>query len=190
MSRKLPSFIPGNYYHIYNRGAHCLSIFREPDNYLFVLRLLRQYLRDLDLTIIVYCLMPNHYHFLVRQNGERPAGKLPQLIFNSYSKAYNKRYNHSGTLFEGPYDARHVQTQAHLRHLCRYIHANPVKDGLVAQIEEWPYSNYLEFVGQRPGKLIEMDFVNAYFPDRQEYVEFVREYLIQRKLVAELAYLE
>ncbi|HRQ37929.1 MAG TPA: transposase [Chloroflexota bacterium] len=190
MSRKLPPFVPGHYYHIYNRGAHRLSIFREPENYLFILRLLKQYLQELDLTIIVYCLMPNHYHLLIRQNGELAAGKLPQLIFNSYSKAYNKRYEHSGTLFEGPYDARHVHNENYLRHLCRYIHANPVKDGLVSRLEEWPYSNYLEWIGQRPGKLVDMEFINTYFPNPGEYQQFVLDYLIERKLIGELSYLE
>jgi putative transposase len=79
-------------------------------------------------------------------------GRLPQLVFNSYGKAYNKRYDHSGTLFEGRYKAKHVDSDCYLRHLCRYIHANPVKDGLVEHLEEWPYSNYLEWNGLGCGR--------------------------------------
>ena len=138
------SWQPGHYYHIYNRGARQLSIFREEDNYLLVLRLIKKYLHELNLSLIVYVLMPNHYHFLVQQLGKSAAGLLPQRVFNSYSKAYNKRYAHSGTLFEGRYKAKHVNSDPYLRHLCRYIHANPVKDGLVKHLEEWPYSNNLE----------------------------------------------
>ena len=64
--------------------------------------------------MIVYCLMPNHYHFLVRQNGENAAGLLPQRVFNSYTKAYNKRYKHSGTIFEGRYKAIPVEQEPYL----------------------------------------------------------------------------
>ena len=85
-----PEYLPGHYYHLYNWGAHQLSIFREEDNYLFVLRKTQTYCRSLDLTPIAYCLLPNHYHFLVRQDGEHRAGLLSQRIFNSYSKAYNQ----------------------------------------------------------------------------------------------------
>jgi len=125
-------FTPGQYYHIYNRGSGHRSIFREQDNYLFVLRLVKKYASAFDISVIAYCLMPNHYHFLLRQDGTEAAGLLPQRVFNSYTKAFNKRYDCSGTLFEGRYEAIHVDKEGYLLHLCRYIHANPVKDGLDA----------------------------------------------------------
>ena len=68
-----------------------------------MLQKVRKYSQDLHVAVIAYCLMPNHYHFLLRQDGEQPAGSLPQLVFNSYTKAYNKCYGHSGTLFEARY---------------------------------------------------------------------------------------
>ena len=138
-----------------------------------VLRKVKAYCRSLTLVPIAYCLMPNHYHFLIRQDGEHPAGLLPQRVFNSYSKAYNKRYEHSGTLFEGNYKVILVESEAHLLHLCRYIHANPVKHGLVADAAEWPYSNYLEWIGERDGTLVDRDFVQDRFPLAQDYREFV-----------------
>jgi REP element-mobilizing transposase RayT len=183
------SWQPGHYYHLYNRGAHKLSIFREEANYLFVLGRIKKYLLELNLSLIVYCLLPNHYHFLVQQLGQHDAGKLPQLVFNSYGKAYNKRYDHSGTLFEGRYKAKHVDSDQYLRHLCRYIHANPVKDGLVEHLEEWPYSNYLEWVGLRQGTLVDRQFIAEMFPNPSEYEEFVRDYLLNRQLPDELDYL-
>ncbi len=114
----------------------------------------------------------------------------PQRVFNSYSKAYNKRYDHSGTLFEGRYKAKHVDSDAYLRHLCCYIHANPVKDGLVEHIEEWPYSNYLEWMGLRSGILVDRQFVAEMFSDTVSYEGFVRDYLLTRRLSDELGYLE
>ena len=170
-------FVPGHYYHIYNRGAGRQLIFRESDNYIFVLRRIKEHASSLNVTIIAYCLMPNHYHFLLRQNGNEPAGLLPQWVFNSYTKAFNKRYSRSGTLFEGRYQAIHVDKHEYLVHLCRYIHANPVKAGLVSQIEQWPYSNYHEWLGTRRGTLVDPAFVQEHFLQVQLYQEFVQSYL-------------
>jgi len=186
MPTKRPEYLPGQYYHFYNRGAHRLSLFREPDNYIFVLRKVKHYCRALALMPIAYCLMPNHYHFLIRQDGDQPAGLLPQRVFNSYSKAYNKRYDHSGTLFEGNYRVVHVEKESHLLHLCRYIHANPVKDGLVVDAADWPYSNYLEWVGERAGTLVDRDFVRANFPPPKSYQSFVLDFLAKKRLPEEL----
>lgn len=186
MPRKRPDHLPGHFYHFYNRGAHQLSIFRESANYLFVLRKVKHYCGMFDLSPIAYCLMPNHYHFLVRQDGEHPAGLLPRRVFNSYSKAYNKRYGHSGTLFEDNYKVIQVQHEGHLLHLCRYIHANPVKHGLADDAADWPYSNYLEWIDQRPGTLVDRDFTRAHFPSPQTYQAFVEDYVATRRLPQQL----
>ncbi|MEW5871789.1 MAG: transposase [Chloroflexota bacterium] len=191
MSSRRPDYDPGQFYHIYNRGAHGVSIFREQDNYLYVLRKVKRYAVDFSLSVIAYCLMPNHYHFLVRQEADHGAGLLPQRVFNSYSKAYNLRYQHSGTLFQGPYQAIHITQESHLLHLCRYIHANPVKDGLVSGLEDWPYSNYLEWIGARPGVLVDREFVQAHFPEPCSYADFVGDFLKHRTLPEEVRmYLE
>jgi len=183
------TWLPGHYYHIYNRGARQVTIFREPDNYHFVLYRVKEYCQELNLSMIVYCLMPNHYHFLVRQNGENPAGLLPQRVFNSYTKAYNKRYKHSGTIFEGRYKAIPVEQEPYLKHLCRYIHLNPVKDGIVNHVEDWPYSNYAEWIGTRNGTLVDRDFIGTYFGVGEDYKKFVADFQGLRSLPEELAYL-
>jgi REP element-mobilizing transposase RayT len=182
MPSKRPEYLPGHYYHFYNRGAHRLSVFREEDNYLFVLRKMKAYCRSLHLVPIAYCLLPNHYHWLVRQDGEEPAGRLPQRVFNSYGKAYNKRYDHSGTLFEGDYRVKRIDRPAYLLHLCRYIHANPVIHGLVDDVVDWPYSNYLEWIGEREGTLVDHEFVRAHFPVADDYRAFVAEFIAERQM--------
>jgi putative transposase len=112
---------------------------------------------------------------------------LAQRVFNSYTKAYNKRYGRTGTLFEGPYKVIRIARPAHLLHLCRYIHANPVKDGLVAEVEQWPHSNYLEWVGLRLGTLFDRAFVREHFPSPESYAAFVQDYLREKKLPREIA---
>ena len=134
---------------------------------------MKYYADQLNLKIIAYCLMPNHYHFLIRQEGDQTAGLLPQRVFNSYSKAYNKRYQHTGTLFEDNYKVKAIKESSHLLHLCRYIHGNPVKDGLVNDPADWPYSNYPEWIGLRKGTLFDQDFVRHNFTSPDDYRSFV-----------------
>ena len=174
--RRVP-FAQKQYYHLYNRGVRRQPIFREEDNYLFALRLVKRYTREFSLRVIAYCLLPNHYHFLVRQDGEKPAGLLPHRVFNSYTKAFNRRYNRAGTLFEGRYKAIHIDRDEYLLHLCRYIHTNPVKHKIVSHLLEWPYSNFHEWLGVRDGTLIDRNFVREHFPEAQDYGQFVSSYL-------------
>jgi putative transposase len=131
--------------------------------------------------------MPNHYHWLVRQDGEEPAGRLPQLVFNRFGKAYNKRYNHSGTLFEGSYRVKWIGHEGYLLHLCRYIHANPAVHGLVDDVVDWPYSNYPEWTGMRDGTLVDREFVQAHFPLPGSYEAFVKQFIAQRRMPEALA---
>jgi REP element-mobilizing transposase RayT len=180
MPRRSTMFVQGKYYHIYNRGARRVSIFREARNYVYVTRLMQQVARQSQLTILVYCLLPNHYHWLIRQDGDTPAGVLPRRVFGSYSQAYNHAYAESGTLFQGTYSVRHIDSDAYLRHICRYIHINPVKHGIAAGINAWPYSNYLEWLDQRSETPVDRQFICTFFETPQQYALFVGEYLSGR----------
>ena len=180
MPRRGLTFVQGHYYHLYNRGANRQPIFVESENYLFLLRLLKAYTSRFCLSVIAYCLMPNHYHLLVRQDADQPAGRLPAAVFNSYTKALNKRCGRTGALFEGRYRAVDVDREEYLLHLCRYIHGNPVKGGLVEHVEAWPYSNYHEWVGARTGALVDREFMCTWFPGAGRYARFVRDYLSGR----------
>lgn len=180
MPRRKTQFVQGAYYHIYNRGAARASIFHEAADYEQVLRLIKDYLPRFQLTLIAYCLMPNHYHWLVRQDGIVKVGVLAQRVFNRYAYTFNQKYNRSGTLFEDRFDAIPVDRDEYLRHLCCYIHANPVKDGFAITPDLWPYSNYLEWTGQRAGTLVDQAFIAAHFHHQQNYRQFVLDYLTGR----------
>jgi len=182
MARRKVTFAPDHYYHVYNRGANREDIFRVEDNYLFLLRRVKDCVSAFQVSVIAYCLMPNHYHFLLRQDGEQPISDFVQAIFNSYTKAFNKAFDRTGTLLEGPFCAIHVDEDVYLLHLCRYIHRNPLEAGLVSHPAEWPFSNYLEWVGQREGSLVDRAFVREHFPEPGEYERFVMDYAPSREI--------
>ena len=198
--RKIP-FVPGLYYHIYNRGNNRQSIFFQPENYLYFLSKVKRYLVPLA-KITAYCLMPTHYHILSRvQTSEVFMKHLPKeaeqvktsevssKISNammrlsvSYTKAINKRFSRVGSLFQGQFHAKPIKNYSHLLNLCAYIHANPVKDGLAALPEDWIYSNYLEWLGRRDGSLVDREFIQEHFGSPVEYQELVMHFVETRYL--------
>jgi REP element-mobilizing transposase RayT len=173
MARREIAFLPGQYYHVYNRGANREPIFQTKENYRFLLQRFREKLPSCRISVIAYCLMPNHYHFGLRQDGEVPVSDLMQAVFNSYTKAYNRAYTRSGTLFQGPFQAVAVEKYEYLLHLCRYIHRNPLEAGLVGHPIEWEFSNYREWMGRRDDGLTDREFMRENFPLPDEYEEFV-----------------
>jgi putative transposase len=177
MPRRTMLFAKGSYYHIYNRGARRISIFREARNYDYLLRLIAKVAPACEVTLLAYCLLPNHYHWLVRQDGDTPARVLPQRVFGSYTQAYNKAYHEVGTLFQGRFQARLVDTERYLRHLCRYIHSNPVKHGIAESPDSWPYSNYQAWIEDRLARHADRQFVAEFFGSPTQYAAFVQAYL-------------
>lgn len=191
MPRRQVPFVPGLYYHIYNRGNNRQSIFFQPENYLYFLRNVKRYIVPLA-KVVAYCLMPTHYHLLLRiqtseffKNSEVFSGQISNAMMRlsvSYTKAINKRFSRVGSLFQGQFQAIPVQTYPHLLNLCVYLHANPVKDGLVALPEDWIYSNYLEWLGQRDESLVDREFIQEHFGSPAEYQELVMQFVKTRYL--------
>lgn len=142
---------------------------------------MQKYFQKFDISIIAYCLMPNHYHFLVRQNSDKSISDFIQAVFNSYTKAFNKRYNRSGPLFEGRFRSIEVDEQDYLIHLCAYIHLNPRKAGLRKKLGDWPYSNLPEWLELRKGQLFEKSFRDQFFKTPKRYLDFLTGYNLPQK---------
>jgi len=132
----------GRFFHICNRGVGRRPIFYEPENYLYVIRLLRTKAEKHRVGILAYCLMPNHFHLLARSGQDEGLGRYISGVCGSYAQALNARRSRSGALFQGRCQAVPVDWDEYLAHLSRYIHLNPVEAGLVARPGDWPYSNY------------------------------------------------
>lgn len=169
-------FAKGHYYHVYNRGAGRGLLFFNTGNYEYCLHLIKQYHQKYGAAVIAYRLMPNHYHFLLRQESDLALSKFINVLFNSYVQAVNRQQERKGTLFEGRFRSVFVDRDEYLTHLCRYIHLNPVKARLVSQPEEWLYSNYAEWIGKQDRTLKVDSFTREWFPKPEDYRKFVVDY--------------
>lgn len=181
MPYRQDAFAPDQIYHIYNRGVDGMRIFARSENYVYLLRKVKRLVGDVHIRVLAYCLRPNHYHFVLRQEDQVPISTFIQRLFQSYTQAFNKEQGRRGPLCEGRFRHVHVDRDEYVVHLCRYVHLNPVAVGLVAQPSDWPYSNYLEWIEARPGTLVDRSFIRQYFSAPADYVAFVEDVIPPEK---------
>lgn len=146
---------PGKYYHIYSRGNNRENIFVEERNYRYFLHLYAEHIEPVAETY-AYCLMKNHFHFLVRirdLTGLKQPSQCFSNLFNAYAKAFNKAYNRTGALFQRPFGRIEVTSDSYLIHLVTYIHQNPQKHRFVDDFRDWPYSSYHALLSKQPTRL-------------------------------------
>ena len=132
---KLEPLLPANYYHFYNRGNNKENIFREEENYHYFLALVKKYLLPIA-SIYSYCLLLNHFHFIIKIKEEKFLPKAIRTkkmtlhqplsnLFNAYTKAFNKKYNRTGSLFQKHPKRILITDENYLRNLIVYINVNP-----------------------------------------------------------------
>ena len=100
------NFVQGGYYHIYNRGNRKQNIFHSSKDYSRYLEKLKDYKKKHDISILAYCLMPNHIHLLLRQNSPEPVSTFIQKLHTAYSMYYNKKYEQVGHIFQNRFKAK------------------------------------------------------------------------------------
>ena len=163
----------GRYYHIYNRSNARERLFRSHENYIYFLANYRRRFRR-KITTLAYCLMPTHFHFLVKINSDSPSQLSREFgsLLSSYVKAFNKCYGRNGSLFQQHTKAKLVNKEGYLLLLVSYIHQNPVRARLVRTLEEWPYSSYPDLSGNRNGTLISKEIIGEYFDGLEGFIRF------------------
>lgn len=154
-------------YHVYNRANGNDRLFSSTENYHFFMERYWRYVEPVADTFC-YCLMPNHFHFLVRIKAEQELlqffrkGKSKDLtgfqnlsgllsrrfsnFLNSYAKAYNRQQHRQGSLFIRPFKRKKITYEKYLLKLVHYIHYNPVEAGLADQPEDWNFSSYAAII--------------------------------------------
>jgi putative transposase len=170
MANKREILIPDGYYHIYNRANAEDQLFTEEIEFLLFLKKYFCY-SGLIFSTYGYCLLPNHFHFLIQVRPECELNNYIGLFkdekarsnylaqhlgnfFNWYATFFNKKHLRKGSLFIHSFHRKPILDQTYLNKLVCYIHANPVKAGLCLKPEEWKFSSYREFV-DRPKYLSE-----------------------------------
>ena len=222
----------GNYYHIYNRGIAKANLFYKNGNYEHFLNLYKKYIDPIADTY-AYCLMPNHFHLLVRikeeeeindisdsvlnelsnmsafaesdsvqsgipfLNADRsddtvrlrklnPARQFSHL-FNAHAKYINAIENRTGSLFQRPFKRKKIETEAYLKQLVIYIHANPVKHGFAKYCKDYYWSSYQDIISSEPTNIKREQVLN-WFNSVSDFIKIRNtksEMLMDEKIVFE-----
>jgi len=175
-------FSAGQFYHIYNRGNEGKPIFFERDNYLFFLKRMHDYSLKMQIDVVCYCLMPNHFHLLLKQAAEISIAVFMASLCTSYAKAINKRIDRAGHLFQQRYQEKIIDKNEYLLYLFRYIHLNPVVAGLAKRPEDWEFSSYRDFIDLRSGRLPKREYIFNEFIDVGQYREFMQMEDVEKKI--------
>ena len=191
--RKVP-LITNEYYHIYNRGVAKLPIFSDKRDYDRFWNTLYYYqfcgpkpqfsqikrFKDVGfennqkiVEILCYCLMPNHFHFLIRQLQEKGISEFMNKFANSFTKYFNTRHDRVGPLLQGQFKAIRVESDEQLLHLSRYIHLNPIMSYLVKDLNFYPWSSYVEYINGSDDVLCNKELILGMFRTPQQYEQFV-----------------
>lgn len=172
-------FESGYYYHIYNRGNNKENIFKEKKNYNYFLQLAQKYLLSIA-DIYAYCLLPNHFHILLKikemeflpelyKSGKRKIHQPFSNLFNAYSKAINKEYDRTGSLFQEHLHRVRIDSEEYLKQLILYIHFNPEKHKIAEDFSKYSYSSYKSFLVQK-SDWIKKSEVFSYFENKDNFM--------------------
>jgi putative transposase len=140
---------PNALYHVTTRGTRQGAIFLDDHDRATLLSILARTLKACDAQVFAYCLMGNHYHF-VMQTRQANLAVAMRRINSLYGLMFNRRHDRVGHVFEGRYRALQVDSDAYLLEVCRYVDLNPVRAGLVESPAQWAWSSYLAHTGARP----------------------------------------
>ena len=161
-------FGKNQYYHIYNRGCNKGTIFCDETDYQKLISYIKTSNHSDYFELYAFALMPNHYHFFLKQISDKPVYKWFQYIFNQYVQYFNKRYNHSGTIFEGSFKTKIITNQKYFGLISHYIHSNPKSEF------QKLYSS-LSYLFDK--SLIDLEFYNDNFGNTEKYLLSFNEYL-------------
>ena len=191
----------GHIYHIFNRGVNKGNIFFEEGDYKRFIRVAVHYLTskrtfshsgliktgsdtgspksdpvseiEKKVQVLAYCLMPNHFHFLIKQIAHKGITWYMQHLGNSYSHYVHTKHKRVGPLFEGRFKNVLVQSDEQFIHVSRYIHLNPLVSGLVSGLDDYNWSSYLRYVNDIEDSLCDPEPVLALFKSKEDYKQFV-----------------
>lgn len=182
---------PDTFYHVYNRANGNEKLFLTDDNYHYFLKQLKKYISPIAETY-AYCLLPNHFHFLIRiksndelsiinpQGFENIEGFISQKfsnLFNSYTKAFNKQNDRKGSLFSPNFKRKEVKNEDYLTTLICYIHRNPIHHKIQPSFN-WKYSSYNSILSTSQTN-IHRNYVLKWFNGKEEFIQLHKDMIIE-----------
>ncbi len=173
---KYEPLVTDTYFHIYNRGSNKEDIFKEHRNYRYFLSLLRKHCVSVC-EVYAYCLLKNHFHLIVKTNLDIEEKLISQgfsNMFNAYSKAINRSYDRSGSLFKDRFSRKRIENEEYLKQLIIYTHLNPEHHKMISDFREYPFSSYQSFLSSKNSEL-SREFVLSLFDGRANF-EYAHEY--------------
>lgn len=206
-------------YHLFNRGVERRPIFLSPRDQERFVSLLEYYrfsgntksyshylalsLNDrvifrqtleqkpVAVDILAFCLMPNHFHLLVRQGIKEGIHDFISNIANGYAKYFNTKRHRVGPLYQGPFKAVFVETDEQLIHLSRYIHINPVVSGVISlqNLDGHPWSSFPDYLGKVQRSFVVKPPVLGHFKTINAYKEFVYDQVDYAKELEQIKHL-
>ena len=214
-----PQFIENQIYHIYNRGVEKRDIFLDKKDYFRFIHDLFEFNdenpsinssyyfnsnsktievkprstrpRKLLVEILVFTLMPNHFHLLLRQKKENGISKFMQKLGTGYTMYFNQKYERVGSLFQGRFKAILVDRQAHFIHLPFYIHLNPLENyggstsliSMMNFLENYRWSSFLDYIGKKNfPSVTSREFLLEFFKGSENYKKEIFKWLKERNL--------
>lgn len=181
------------YYHVYNRGVDKGLIFREDKDYKTFLSFLKIYLTlqgeslqvapskilknycD-DIELLCYCLMPNHFHLLIKQRSLHGMDHFLRSLCTKYVRYFNSHYKRIGPLFQGPYKAVRVENEYQFIYLSKYIHRNPLSlppyEESPRRLREYRYSSYANYLKLFSQSWVKPESILSYFSRTYEQLSY------------------
>ncbi len=198
----IKEYEPGAYYHIYNRGVEKRIVFLDDADYKTFLGYLRLYLTEPNLSgvsrktrppslpiknytgnisLLAYCLMPNHFHLFVRQADIDGINHFMRSLMSEYVRYFNKKYDRVGSLFQGPYKAIKIESEEQWIYLSKYIHRNPLDLPAFREsperLIEYTYSSYPNYLGLFQQSWVDTTTILCHFrKNHKKYQNFVEDH--------------
>lgn len=177
---------PDCVYHIYNRGTNKQTIFLSKKDYNHFLFLWEKHIESVA-DIFAFCLLPNHFHFMVKIKNIKDLRQLPKIaelnesdvkyylsrqfsnLFNAYSRYFNLKYERDGKVFRERFKRKEVLTDEYFTKLIEYIHTNPVKHGITDNYKDYEYSSFWIHVLDTPTRL-KRDEILKWYGSKSRYI--------------------
>jgi len=188
--------IGGRFYHLFNRGINNQQVFFTDSNYHYFLSLLNKYLSNYC-QFLSYCLIPNHFHLVIRINesiqlkeqvisdqeeiGKIFVNQLRSLLI-TYTMAINNQQKRTGAMFDARYKRLSIESEEYLKYLLFYCHYNPEKHEIVKNFRNYKFSSYNAFLSVKPTN-IHKAYVLELFGDKNEFIDYHQTVHTERKLL-------